>query len=43
MCGPSEKILTLEVDAAIGEMKQGKSGDPIGVVSEMQVKLVHCG
>ena len=35
MCGPSERISTLEVDAAIGKMKQGKSGGPTGVVSEM--------
>ena len=35
MCGPSERISVLEVDAAIGKMKQGKSGGPTGVVSEM--------
>ena len=35
VCGPSEKILTLKVDAAISKMKQGKSGGPTGVVSEM--------
>ena len=35
VCGPSERILVLEVDAAIGEMKQGKSGGPTGVVSKM--------
>ena len=35
VCGPSERILALEVDAAIGKMKQGKSGGPTGVVSEM--------
>ena len=35
VCGPSERISTLEVDAAIGKMKQGKSGGPSGVVSEM--------
>ena len=35
MCGLSERISALEVDAAIGKMKQGKSGGPIGVVSEM--------
>ena len=35
MCGPSERISTLEVDAAIRKMKQGKSGGPTGVVSEM--------
>ena len=35
VCGPSERISTLEVDAAIGKMKQGKSGGPTGVVSEM--------
>ena len=33
VCGPSERISTLEVDAAIGKMKQGKSGSPTGVVS----------
>ena len=35
MCGPSERISALEVDEAIGKMKQGKSGGPTGVVSEM--------
>ena len=36
VCGPSEeRISALEVDAAIGKMKQGKSGDPTGVMSEM--------
>ena len=35
VCGPSERISALEVDAAIGKMKQGKSGGPTGVVSEM--------
>ena len=35
MCGPSERISVLEVDAAIGKMKQGKSGGPTRVVSEM--------
>ena len=35
VCRPSERILTLEVYAAIGKMKQGKSGCPTGVVSEM--------
>ena len=35
VCGPSERISTLEVDAAIGKMKQGKSGGSSGVVSEM--------
>ena len=35
VCGPSERISILEVDAAIGKMKQGKSGGPTGVVSEM--------
>ena len=35
VCGPSERISVLEVDAAIGKMKQGKSGGPTGVVSEM--------
>ena len=35
MCGPSERTSTLEVDAAIGKMKQGKSGGQTGVVSEM--------
>ena len=40
VCGPSERISTLEVDAlevdvAIGKMKQSKSGDPTGVVLEM--------
>ena len=33
--GPSERISTLAVDAAIGKMKQGKSGGPTGVVSVM--------
>ena len=33
--GPSERISALEVDAAIGKMKQGKSGGPTGVVLEM--------
>ena len=35
VCGPSERILVLEVDAAFGKMKQSKSGGPTGVVSEM--------
>ena len=35
VCGPSERISTVEVDAATGKMKQGKSGGPTGVVSEM--------
>ena len=35
MSGPSERISTLEVDAAIDKMKQGKSGGPTGLVSEM--------
>ena len=35
VCGSSERILTLVVDTAIGKMKQGKSGGPTGVVSEM--------
>ena len=35
MCGPSERISALEVDEAIGKTKQGKSGGPTGVVSEM--------
>ena len=35
VCRPSERISVLEVDAAIGKMKQGKSGGPTGVVSEM--------
>ena len=35
VCGPSDRISTLEVDAAIGKMKQGKSGGSHGVVSEM--------
>ena len=34
VCGPSERI-SMEVDAAIGKMKQGKSGGPTGVVPEM--------
>jgi len=33
MCGPSERISTLEGDAAIGKMKKSKSGSPTGVVS----------
>ena len=35
VCGPSERISALEVDAAVGKMKQGKSCGPTGVVSEM--------
>ena len=35
VCGPSERISILEVDAAIGKMKQDKSGGPTGVVLEM--------
>ena len=35
VCGPSERILALEVDPVIGKRKQGKSGGPTGVVSEM--------
>ena len=35
VCGPSERISVLEVDAAIGKMKQGKSVGPTGVVSKM--------
>ena len=35
VCGPSEKISAVEVDVAIGKMKQRKSGGPTGVVSEM--------
>ena len=35
VCGTNKRFLTLEVDAAIGKMKQGKSGGPTGVVSEM--------
>ena len=35
VCGPSKRISTLEVDAAIGKMKHGKSGGPTGVVSEI--------
>ena len=35
VCGPSERISTLEGDAAIGKMNQGKSGSPTGVVSAM--------
>ena len=35
VCGPSERISALEVDVAIGKMKQGKSGGPTEVVSEM--------
>ena len=35
VCGPSERISVLEVDAAISKMKQGKSGGPTGLVSEM--------
>ena len=35
VCGPSERISASEVDAAIGRMKQGKSGGPTGIVSEM--------
>ena len=35
VCRPSERISALEVDAAIGKMKQIKSAGPTGVVSEM--------
>ena len=35
VCGPSERVSALEVDAAIDKMKQGKSGGPTGVMSEM--------
>ena len=35
VCGTSERILRLEVDAAIGKMKQAKSGGPTDVVSKM--------
>ena len=35
MCRTSERISTLEVDAVIGKMKYGKSGDPTWVESEM--------
>ena len=34
VCGPSERISVFKVDAAIGEMKQGKPGGTTGVVSE---------
>ena len=40
LCGPSERSSTLEVDAAIGKMKQGKSGGPTGVVSKMLKETV---
>ena len=46
VCGPSERISALEVDAAIGKMKQGKSGGPTGLCqrcSRLQTKLVQCG
>ena len=36
---PSEKISVLEVDVAIGKMKQGMSAGP----TRLQVKPVHCG
>ena len=35
VCGPRGRISALEVKAAIGKMKQGKSGGPTGVVSVM--------
>ena len=35
VCGPSERVSTLKVDAAIGKMKQGKSGGPTEVVAEI--------
>ena len=36
VCGPSERNSALEVDAAIGEIKQNRSAGPTGVVvSEM--------
>ena len=36
VCGPSERNSALEVDAAIGKMKQDRSAGPAGVVvSEM--------
>ena len=34
VCGPSERISTLEKDGAIGKMNQGKSGGPTGVVAK---------
>ena len=35
VCGSSERISAVEVDEAIGKMKQGKSAGPTGVVAEM--------
>ena len=46
VCGPSDRISVLEMDAAIGKMKQDKSGGPTGRCrrcSRVQVKLVHYG
>ena len=40
VCGPNERISALEVDVAIGKMKQGKSTGSTGVVAEM---LQGCG
>ena len=42
VCRPSERIPTLEVDAAIGKMKKGKSGGPTGVVLEL-IKATGAG
>ena len=46
VCGSSEKILVLEVDAAIVKMKQAKSGGPTGVVLQMLKAAgetgIHC-
>ena len=44
--GPSERISTLWVDAAvagIGKMKQGNSGGPTGVVSEILMTVGETG
>ena len=35
VCGPSDRISTLEVGVAIGKMKQGMSTGPTEVVAEM--------
>ena len=35
VCGPNERNSALEVNVAIGKMKQDRSAGPTGVVSEM--------
>ena len=43
VCRLSERISASEVDVAIGKMKQGKSGGPTGVVSEMLMAAGETG